>query len=1325
MTDSTRGRRGGFWIIVWVCWWATTWGVRTEAADRASRLVAVPRSGEVKLDGRLDDWDLSAALDSVYEPALAPRFSVRFAAMYDAEALYLAAHFVDDSPLVNRNDPNVNAAQAWRGDCLQVRLAPDPTMPLPLKANEFDARRGVKESTDPRIVHLTIWYFTDRKLPCMTIDRGFDFHDKKLLVGAEAPVVFRADDDGQGYTLEARLPWRLLAASPGQPVPKAGQRFALTLQPLWGSASGDRLLLSYYEVESAKGFHFQGAAGWGVLELAREGRIAPHRRAVQPAELAEPLQLTIPVGDPQAASLSAAVWSAQGELVRTLPSMAPLVLESGRAIVRWDGLDDDGRPLPPGQYTIKFLTHRGVSERWLTSLHNAGVPPWKTDDGTGAWGGDHGVPVAAAAGGGRVFLSWGFSEAGFTTIAVDEQLSPDGKPRKRWGAGSVLEIGLGTQAIATDGQRVFVGQDGRRWGDHHSSDRPNRAGVIIWNAETGRAENFPFGKRILEVSLWQGQAAEGHHDAMNLAGLAVSGDRLYVSLRRDGKVMAYDWTTGQPLRQFDIEQPKGLAVEPNGTLAVVSGRRLVRLDPETGAVAPLAAGLADPWGAAVDPQGAIYVSDRGEAMCVRVFTPDGKPLRTIGKPGGRPALGRFDPNGMLNPRGIALDAQGKLWVTESDNTPRRISVWDTRSGKLVADLLGPGHYAINGAVDLARPSWANTHHTLFEVDYATGAVKTLATLLRPRGLQFGTDGDARPVFFRHCKGRTYLVHCGREVTVIFLFDEKRLCGEPVAAITARGAARLAGITPERFPEDQRELARQKLGNDRQLHVWTDRNGDRMLQLDEIVAEPTGAPGGALWGLYWGVHVDDDLTIWAATAYEAGYVWRIPVREFLADGTPVYPPPSEQKPLFMAQYPRAISSTLPSEDGRSVYLIEQAGGDARGGGSKMAVSRYTLDGRRLWAYRKTWTGFALDAPLYRPGYVIGAMKFCGTARLDDTPTGVSELVMVNGYHGQFNLLTDGGLWVAALASDNRFSPTMSEHTYYVENFSGFFFRNRDNRRYYYIAGETDTRIMEITGLETIRTGSMALVLSPDDVRRAAEAAARRGAAPGAKPPVVVRRATPEIDGALDEWPSEAMIEIDAGGGRSARMALSRDERNLYLAYDVADDSPMKNAGSDFAMLFKSGDTCELMLAADPAADPRRKTAVAGDLRVLMSEMDGQPVAVLYEPVLRPGREKAERVFSSPTGSETFARVVVLQGAKIALARRKGGYRLEAALPLDALGVELKSGTVFRGDLGVLFSTPGGNAVGRRAYYFNQDTQITQDIPTEVRLQPANWGELRIE
>jgi hypothetical protein len=150
----------------------------------------------------------------------------------------------------------------------------------------------------------------------------------------------------------------------------------------------------------------------------------------------------------------------------------------------------------------------------------------------------------------------------------------------------------------------------------------------------------------------------------------------------------------------------------------------------------------------------------------------------------------------------------------------------------------------------------------------------------------------------------------------------------------------------------------------------------------------------------------------------------------------------------------------------------------------------------------------------------------------------------------------------------------------------------------------------------------------------------------------------------------------------------------------------------------------MLAADPDAPSDRTRPVKGDLRILFSVMEGKPVAVLYEPVMRSG-ERRNRVFSSPTGTLSFDRVTVLENAKVAVEQKSDGYSLEAAVPLKDIGFQPAPGSFTRGDLGVIFSDPGGSRNVLRVYYANKDTAIVNDIPSEARLEPQKWGAIRIE
>ena len=76
--------------------------------------------------------------------------------------------------------------------------------------------------------------------------------------------------------------------------------------------------------------------------------------------------------------------------------------------------------------------------------------------------------------------------------------------------------------------------------------------------------------------------------------------------------------------------------------------------------------FADPYGLALDPHGALYVSDGGDSNRIRVLPPDGM-VSTLaggaeGFQDGQGAAARFD-----TPSGLALDATGNLYVADTGN----------------------------------------------------------------------------------------------------------------------------------------------------------------------------------------------------------------------------------------------------------------------------------------------------------------------------------------------------------------------------------------------------------------------------------------------------------------------------------------------------------------------------------------------------------------------------------------------------------------------------------------------------------------------------------
>jgi len=89
------------------------------------------------------------------------------AMMFDKDALYIAAYVKDKSPMMNRHDPMADAARAWDGDSCQVRLMLDPKLGFPLKF--YKARNSADHD---QIIHLMLWYYTDRKEPALQMDYG-------------------------------------------------------------------------------------------------------------------------------------------------------------------------------------------------------------------------------------------------------------------------------------------------------------------------------------------------------------------------------------------------------------------------------------------------------------------------------------------------------------------------------------------------------------------------------------------------------------------------------------------------------------------------------------------------------------------------------------------------------------------------------------------------------------------------------------------------------------------------------------------------------------------------------------------------------------------------------------------------------------------------------------------------------------------------------------------------------------------------------------------------------------------------------------------------
>ena len=178
-----------------------------------------------------------------------------------------------------------------------------------------------------------------------------------------------------------------------------------------------------------------------------------------------------------------------------------------------------------------------------------------------------------------------------------------------------------------------------------------------------------------------------------------------------------------------MPSPGRLAVRPDGHVAVISeGKVVIVVD---GKVTPwLESHLDEPASVAIAADGTAYVANRGKLQNVSVFAADGRYVRRVGREGGRPAKGKYDPNGMYMAAGISLDKLGRLWVAETTDGPKRISVWDVQSGGNLKEFFGGSGYFAWGFIDPDKPDEIYAHHVLWKIDWKNYQVRPETTIWR-------------------------------------------------------------------------------------------------------------------------------------------------------------------------------------------------------------------------------------------------------------------------------------------------------------------------------------------------------------------------------------------------------------------------------------------------------------------------------------------------------------------------------------------------------------------------------------------------------------------
>ena len=1243
-------------------------------------LQVLPTPGTVTIDGRYDDWDLSGGIFVCGDVEnTRETLSLWYHAMYDADNLYLLARWNDPTPL---NNPGVTSGDlGFRGDCLQTRIITSMDQP------------------DEKVTHLTCWRGHDG-LDVIKVELGRTLHDGTItdLKTLGAKQAFTVDDDGRGYVQEIAIPWAQLGGSGKSPGPGGSVRLAVEAN--FGVGAEIRVTCKdcfQPGMTLDRVFTFRAVTQWGTATLERQGHVEARRvRLSDGRDFAVRVEDGLPVVDwtglvrksevagfksvafdmPEDGFASVVLRAADGTVARHLANCEKF--PKGHHALKWDGLSTPnwkrpGEPVPVGTYQATALVHPGIGLRLKGWAANSGQTPWDYPAHTGNWGGDHGTPAAVTTDGEKVYLGWSGAEAGRALVACDLE----GRPvwtHTRGGIGSAL-------ALAVDSGNIYV------------LDRITTAILYRLDSVKGQYSTWQ-GRDTTELPLKElfENLPAPRDDHYSMAG---GRGQLYLSSKLAGQIVVIHAATGAVEQRLNVAEPVALTLSPGGRLYVISGgTKVLAFDKGLEAPKTVLEGLTAATSIAVDAAGQMYVGCGDPDNQIKVFAPSGKLVKTIGRAGGRALVGPWTADGMRFVESVALDAAGKLWVMENDNAPKRVSAWNVETGVLAREMFGSTSYgAPGGAICPDDPLVVVGQGCEWRIDPKTGYAACTAVITR--------DGMESSRFATIPNAGTYLLVASTESGAVGPLHIFQRLGD------GQYKLRTAMFYVDEAGRELPPSGHGKPSGAKQTMIWSDANDDGERQADEMsgIDGEMRCNGWFLWATPEGSLYSKDK--------------QFKLQGLTACGAPRY---DLAHPIEMP------AAGLGSADGRLVLTWNKEGTD-RAWTRMLDIA----SGKQLWQYPDTFVGVhgSHKAPPPADGLIRGAFPPCGTAKLPD-PIGNIWVIPTN--VGEWHVLTERGYYLTRLFQPDPLHVTWPEVAAPGanldnvppgsggEDFGGSITLAHDGKLYVQ-TGKTAFWDVEVVGLDAVKELTLGTVtIDPADVPLAQKLREEYLQATAAVQPLWVKKRTPQFTGNLDrDFAGATILKFQKQEDAPVRATAVWDEKNLYLAWEVHDETPWINGATDRELLYLGGDTVDFQLATDPAADPRRAEAGRGDLRLSIGLFAKKPQAVIYR---RVADDPHPRTFSSGTVKDYVMQSVLPQeGAEILVKTpAKDRYVVEARVPLAALGLTPRAGLELHGDFGVTYGDPAGQRTRLRAYWANQHTGIVDDAVSELKMEPRLWGTL---
>jgi len=1059
--------------------------------------------------------------------------------------------------------------------------------------------------------------------------------------------------------------------------------------------------------------------------------------------------------------VSLVIDDAQGNRVRNL--ISDTWFPAGSNTAWWDGTDDLGRDpdaaqhgiyhipthfVAAGRYKVRGLVHQAIDLHYEFSVYDPGYPAWETVDTTGGWMTSH-VPASSAlfmppdkAPGGKplVYLGCWVAEGGAGLGWFD--LNGVKQGGRAWVGGAWTAAQFLARDTGTKANPAIYAYAAATWGDDKGKGNILGQAILRLTGLTAHGD-----KSILNYSYDTGQRPPDPPAAkalwqQQMGGLAVLDNVAVVSLTQMSKLLFANATTGEILGQAPMESPRGIAFDGQDNLLVLSGKRLLRyrmpsdvsqLHPQQLAAPQtlVAAGLEEPSGITLDAAGNIYISDQGNSNQVKVFSPEGKALRAIGHAGPSKA-GPYDPLHMNSPRGMTIDSNNRLWVAEEDFQPKRVSVW-TLDGQLVKGFAGSAEYGGGGSLDPTDKTKYYYHGMEFKLDWKAGTDSITAVLYRPGkdSVPLPKYGEPQSALYSH--GHRYFDNTflgtpvyGSDVAILYLDTGGMI--RPVAAMgKANGWDLLKSETFRPYWPANTDPS-SPFPKDSLLFSWSDTNNNGKVDPEEVtfMKSTTGS-----------ITIMPDLAM--IDSYVDGKAMRYAPQKFTAAGVPVYDIAHGETIVDGAQ-PR-------SSDGGGQVLYSPTATVLT-----TAPKPFARDGvggvdaeNHRWSYPSLWPSLhaGQSAPLASyPGELLATTRLLGNF-IHPAGEDAGPIWGINGNFGAMYLFTANGLYITQLFQDARTGkPWIMPHpqrnmllndvSAHEENFFPSLTQSPDGQVYVLDGGRTS--IVRVDGLGTIRSlPESTLDVTQAELEKAqallkqTELSRQRQMGSQVLDVSIRAGALPnDLAGEFESMKNASWAVIDnritkigwADRPDVVEAAVSIEGDRLVAAFRTREPDLLRNSGAVANAPFKTGGALDLMIGADPHANPKREAPVAGDLRLLVYQVNGATKAMLYRAVVAGTQNPVP--FSSPLRTitldkvEDVSRFVQLQS----MAGDAAGSSI-FSIPLDVLGLKPRPGDRIKADVGILRGN--GLQTVQRVYWNNKATQITSDVPSEAELTPSLWGE----